>query len=85
MPARAQESDPARGVVRLTFRDRGRRRTRNPCRRLNAASSRWGWRATFYTTGMEHSPTSATGTGSERTPWHAVQGAARQALGKEGT
>jgi hypothetical protein len=35
-----------------------------------------GWRATFYTTGMEHSPTSATGTGRERTPWHAVQGAA---------
>ena len=33
-----------------------------------------GWRATFYTTGMEHSPTSATGTGWERTPWHAVQG-----------
>ena len=30
-----------------------------------------GWRATFYTTGMEHSPTSATGTGWERTPWHA--------------
>ncbi len=28
-----------------------------------------GWRATFYTTGMEHSPTSATGTGWERTPW----------------
>ena len=27
-----------------------------------------GWRATFYTTGMEHSPTSATGTGWERTP-----------------
>jgi hypothetical protein len=26
-----------------------------------------GWRATFYTTGMEHSPT------WERTPWHAVQ------------
>jgi hypothetical protein len=25
------------------------------------------WRATFYTTGMEHSPTSATGTGWERT------------------
>jgi hypothetical protein len=32
-----------------------------------------GWRATLYTTGMEHSPTSATGTGWERTPWHAVQ------------
>ena len=34
-----------------------------------------GWRATFYTTGMEHSPTSATGTAWERTPWHAVQSA----------
>ena len=39
-----------------------------------------GWRATFYTTGMEHSPTSAMGTGWERTPWRAVQGAARDAL-----
>jgi len=39
-----------------------------------------GWRATFYTTGMEHSPTSATGTGWERTPWHAVQRAAWEAL-----
>ena len=39
-----------------------------------------GWRATFYTTGMEHSPTSATGTASERTPWHAVQRAALEAL-----
>jgi len=37
-----------------------------------------GWRATFYTTGMEHSPTSATGTGWERTPWHAVQRAVRR-------
>ena len=27
-----------------------------------------GRRATFYSTGMEHSPTSATGTGWERTP-----------------
>jgi hypothetical protein len=35
-----------------------------------------GWRATFYVTGMEHSPTSATGTGWERTPWHATQRAA---------
>ena len=34
------------------------------------------WRAPFYTTGMEHSPTSATGTGWERTPWHATQRAA---------
>ena len=39
-----------------------------------------GWRAAFYTTGMEHSPTSATGTGWERTPWHATQRAAREAL-----
>jgi len=29
-----------------------------------------------YLTGMEHSPTSATGTGWERTPWHATQRAA---------
>jgi hypothetical protein len=41
-----------------------------------------GWRATFYTTGMEHSPTRATGTGWERTPWHATQRAAWEALKK---
>jgi hypothetical protein len=41
-----------------------------------------GWRATFYTTGMEHSSTSATGTGCERTAWHARQRAAREALKK---
>jgi len=35
-----------------------------------------GWRATFYTTGMEHSPTSATGTAWERTQRRAVEGAA---------
>jgi hypothetical protein len=35
-----------------------------------------GWRATFYATGMEHSPTSATGTAWERTPWHATKRAA---------
>lgn len=34
------------------------------------------WRATFYASGMEHSPTSATGTSWERTPWHATQRAA---------
>src|SRR5262245_41325494 len=39
-----------------------------------------GWRATFYTTGMEHSPTSATGTACERTPWRATQRAAWDAL-----
>src|SRR5262249_46355671 len=35
-----------------------------------------GWRATFYTTGMEPSPGSATGTGWEPAPWRAVQRAA---------
>jgi hypothetical protein len=43
-----------------------------------------GWRGTFYTTGMEHSPTSATGHRVERTPWHAVQSAAREALRRAG-
>src|SRR5881628_2202267 len=41
-----------------------------------------GWRATFYATGMEHSPTSATGTGWEHTPWHATQRAAWETLKK---
>ncbi len=40
------------------------------------------WRATFYTTGMEHSPTGAIDTGCERTPWHATQRAAWEALKK---
>lgn len=31
-----------------------------------------GWRATFHTTKMEHSPTSATGTGWERTLFEAA-------------
>jgi hypothetical protein len=43
-----------------------------------------GWRATFYTTGMEHSPTSATGSAWEPTPWRAVEGAARDALRRAG-
>jgi hypothetical protein len=37
-----------------------------------------GWRATFYTTGMEHSPRARTGW--EATPWHATQRAAWEAL-----
>ena len=41
-----------------------------------------GWRTMFYTTGMEHSPTSATGTGWERTPWRATQRAAWDAMKK---
>ena len=43
-----------------------------------------GWRATFYTSRMEHSITSATASAWERTPCHAVQGAAREALRKAG-
>jgi hypothetical protein len=39
-----------------------------------------GCRAAFYTPGMEHSPTSATGTGWERTAGHAIQRAAWEAL-----
>ena len=39
-------------------------------------------RATFYASGIEHSPTSATGTGWEPAPWHATQRAAWEALRK---
>src|SRR5215831_9321773 len=42
-----------------------------------------GWRATFYTTDMEHSPTSATGTGWEPTPWHPTQRGAWEALARK--
>jgi hypothetical protein len=38
-----------------------------------------GWRATFYTIGMEHSPTSATGTG-----WVRATACARNAAGGVG-
>jgi hypothetical protein len=41
-----------------------------------------GWRATFYTTGMEHAATSATGTGWEPKPWQATQRAAWEALSR---
>jgi hypothetical protein len=39
-----------------------------------------GWRATFYTTGMEHSATSATASAWEQTPWRAVHRAAWDAM-----
>jgi len=39
-----------------------------------------GWRATFYTTGMELSPTSAAGFAWEPTPWRTVRGTAWNAL-----
>jgi hypothetical protein len=41
-----------------------------------------GWRATFYVTGIEHSPTGATGSAWEPTPWRVVQAVAREALRK---
>jgi hypothetical protein len=41
-----------------------------------------GWRATFYASGIEHSITSATGTSSEATPWHATQRAAWEMLNR---
>ena len=41
-----------------------------------------GWRATLYTTGIEHSITSATALVWERTPWRAIQVAARDAQRK---
>ena len=39
-----------------------------------------GWRATFYVSGMEHSPTGATGSAIEPSPWLAAQRAAWEAL-----
>jgi hypothetical protein len=42
-----------------------------------------GWRATFYTTGMEHSTTSATAPRGVRTSWRATQRAAWEALKKK--
>jgi len=36
----------------------------------------------LYTSGMEHSPTSATGTAREPTPWRATRRAAWEALKK---
>jgi hypothetical protein len=41
-----------------------------------------GWRVTFYVKGPEHSATSAIGDAWARTPWTAVQWAAREALNK---
>lgn len=38
-----------------------------------------GWRATFYVLGIEHAPTSSTGSAWESTPWRAVQRAALDA------
>ena len=39
-----------------------------------------GWRATFYSSGIEHSATSAIGSVFEPAPWTAVQRAAWEAL-----
>ncbi len=42
-----------------------------------------GWRATFYVTGREHSPTGAIGSAFESTPVRAVQVAAWKTLTRE--
>ena len=42
-----------------------------------------GWRATFYASGVEHSPTSAVGTAFEPEPWAAVRAAAWDALTRQ--
>ncbi len=39
-----------------------------------------GWRASFYVTGIERSPTGATASAFEQTPWLAVQRAAWKTL-----
>jgi len=41
-----------------------------------------GWRAIFFQGGFEHSLTSHAGAAWARSPWAAVQGAARDALAK---
>jgi hypothetical protein len=41
-----------------------------------------GWRATFYNSGKEHSPTSATASAWEPVPWRAVQRVAWEALNR---
>jgi hypothetical protein len=60
----------------------GRRARASICNSRATTSGTGEPRSTFYATGMEHSATSATGTGWERTPWHAVQSAAWEALTK---
>jgi len=70
-------------MARLLVRDRCRRAWDGAPRLRPTAHALRRTRtdgATFYTTGMEHSPTSATGTGWEPTPWHATQRAAWDAL-----
>src|SRR5207253_5842230 len=70
----------APNLARLVVRHRARRRRHGaPGLQLTRYDEK-GWRATFYTTGMEHSPTRATGTRWERPPWHATQRAAWEAL-----
>jgi hypothetical protein len=44
-----------------------------------------GWRATFYTSGMEHSLTSTRRAPGERTPWQTTQRAAWEELFVLGT
>ena len=41
-----------------------------------------GWRATFYVSGREHSPTGASGSAFETTPFRAVHAAAWETLAR---
>lgn len=74
----ARDAAVNRAAARLSWDkridpQRSRCLTRGSTRPVNRNVSR---SATFYTTGMQHSPTSATGTGREPTPWHAAAGGA---------
>jgi hypothetical protein len=50
-----------------------------PSSAYDAAGLRPPTHATFHTTEMEHSPTSATGTAWDRTPWRATRRVRRTA------
>jgi hypothetical protein len=59
-------------LVRHAALDGARERRVDQRLRLTRCDAR-GWRATFYIARIEHSPTSAIGTGWERTPWQPTQ------------
>src|SRR4030095_3706609 len=71
-------------LCRLLVGDGGRRRWHGPPGRRSPTHPvrREGLARDLPHDGMEHSPTSATGTGWEATPWHATQRAAWEALTK---
>jgi len=71
-------------IVGRVTRRRGRpavTRDHKLCRAISSCNDERGADMSL-TTGVEHSPTSATGSGWERTPWHATQRAGWEALRK---